>query len=113
MWQGAHEKGGVEGQIGWCRRNHLVPEIESFEQLNALVDAWDAVDDARCIGTRKQTVGEHFEIEQPRLAPLPDEPLETGIWLTPRVDRFSRVTRRRTTSKRSRSHRRSGGAPRR
>jgi hypothetical protein len=22
---GAHEKGGVEGQIGWFRRNHLVP----------------------------------------------------------------------------------------
>lgn len=22
---GAHEKGGVEGQIGWLRRNHLVP----------------------------------------------------------------------------------------
>jgi len=24
-FQGAHEKGGVEGQIGWFRRNHLVP----------------------------------------------------------------------------------------
>jgi len=23
--EGAHEKGGVEGQIGWFRRNHLVP----------------------------------------------------------------------------------------
>ncbi|GAB3249402.1 hypothetical protein GCM10027425_06230 [Alteromonas gracilis] len=23
--QGAHQKGGVEGQIGWFRRNHLVP----------------------------------------------------------------------------------------
>jgi transposase len=23
--RGAHEKGGVEGQIGWFRRNHLVP----------------------------------------------------------------------------------------
>ncbi|MCO1578874.1 hypothetical protein M8C13_24265 [Crossiella sp. SN42] len=23
--QGAHEKGGVEGRIGWFRRNHLVP----------------------------------------------------------------------------------------
>ena len=22
---GAHEKGGVEGQVGWFRRNHLVP----------------------------------------------------------------------------------------
>jgi hypothetical protein len=23
--QGAYEKGGVEGQSGWFRRNHLVP----------------------------------------------------------------------------------------
>ncbi|MFF3431360.1 hypothetical protein [Streptomyces sp. NPDC002602] len=23
--EGAHEKGGVEGQIGWFRRNHLAP----------------------------------------------------------------------------------------
>jgi transposase len=92
--QGAHEKGGVEGQIGWFRRNHLVPvpEVESFEQLNAMVDAWDAADDARRIGSRAHTVGELFAIEQPLLAPLPDEPFETGIWLGPRVDRYSQIT---------------------
>jgi len=35
--QGAHEKGGVEGQIGWFRRNHLVPvpEVDSFEHVVA------------------------------------------------------------------------------
>lgn len=39
--QGAHEKGGVEGQIGWFRRNHLVPipEVDSLDELNAMVDA--------------------------------------------------------------------------
>jgi transposase len=92
--QGAHEKGGVEGQIGWFRRNHLVPvpQVDSFEQLNAMVDEWDAADDARRIGTRPHTIGEHFAVEQPQLAPLPDEAFETGTWLTPRVDRFSQVT---------------------
>jgi transposase len=92
--QGAHEKGGVEGQIGWFRRNHLVPvpQVDSFEQLNAMVDGWDAADDARRIGTRPHTIGEHFAVEQPQLAPLPDEAFETGTWLTPRVDRFSQVT---------------------
>jgi len=92
--QGAHEKGGVEGQIGWFRRNHLVPvpEVESFEQLNVMVDAWDAADDARRIGSRAHTVGELFAIEQPMLVPLPDELFETGIWLSPRVDRYSQVT---------------------
>jgi hypothetical protein len=92
--QGAHEKGGVEGQIGWFRRNHLVPvpEVDSFEQLNAMVDAWDQADDARRIGSRAHTVGELFAIEQPLLAPLPEEPFETGLWLSPRVDRYSQVT---------------------
>jgi len=92
--QGAHEKGGVEGQIGWFRRNHLVPvpHVDSFEQLNAMVDEWDAADDARRIGTRPHTIGEHFAVERPLLLPLPAETFETGIWLTPRVDRFSQVT---------------------
>ena len=92
--RGAHEKGGVEGQIGWFRRNHLVPvpEVDSFDQLNAMVDAWDEADDNRRIGSRAHTIGEMFAIEQPRLTPLPDEPFETGTWLGPRVDRYSQVT---------------------
>jgi hypothetical protein len=91
--QGAHEKGGVEGQGGWFRRNHPVPvpEVESFEQLNTMVDAWDAADDARRVGTRTHTVGELFAVEQPLLAPLPEDPFETGPWLNARVDRYSQV----------------------
>lgn len=92
--QGAHEKGGVEGQIGWFRRNHLVPipEVDSLTELNAMVDAWDSHDDARRIGSRARTVGEHLVTEQPLLAPLPIEPFETGRWFTPRVDRYAQVT---------------------
>jgi hypothetical protein len=66
--------------------------VDSFEQLNAMVDAWDAADDARRIGTRPHTVGEHFAIERPLLQPLPTETFETGIWLSPRPDRFSQIT---------------------
>lgn len=42
--EGAHEKGGVEGDIGWFRRNYLVPvpEVGSLAELNAMIDAWDA-----------------------------------------------------------------------
>ncbi|WP_433365087.1 IS21 family transposase [Actinoplanes sp. CA-142083] len=92
--QGAHEKSGVEGQIGWFRRNHLVPipEVDSLAELNAMVDAWDEADDARRIGSRARAVGEHFATEQPLLAPLPTEPFETGRWFTPRVDRYAQVT---------------------
>lgn len=91
---GAHEKGGVEGDIGWFRRNHLVPipEAESIEDLNAMVDGWDLADEQRRIETRAHTIGEHFATEQPLLAALPVEEFETGRWFTPRVDRFAQVS---------------------
>ena len=84
----------MEGQIGWFRRNHLVPvpEVDSLAELNAMIDAWDAADDARRIGSRARTVGEHFAVEAPLLKPLPAEPFETGRLFTPRVDRYSQVT---------------------
>ncbi len=91
--EGAHEKGGVEGQIGWFRRNHLVPvpDVLSVEALNAMIDVWDAADEGRRIGSRAPTVGEFFAIEKPLLKPLPGEPFETGRWFTPRVDRFAHL----------------------
>jgi transposase len=92
--KGAHEKGGVEGDIGWFRRNHLVPvpEVASLAELNAMVEGWDVADDARRIGTRPRTVGEHFAVEQPLLKPLPAEEFETGLQLGVRVDRYAQVT---------------------
>jgi transposase len=91
--EGAHEKGGVEGQIGYFRRNHFVPvpEVSSLAELNEMVDQWDRQDDARRIGSRPKTVAEYFAFEQPLLRPLPDEPFETGRMFTPRVDRYSQV----------------------
>lgn len=58
--------------------------------LNALIDEWDTADDARRIGSRPHTVGEHFAIEAPLLAPLPAEPFETGRLFTRRVDRSAK-----------------------
>jgi hypothetical protein len=42
--EGAHEKGGVEGEGGRFRRNHCVPMpvVDSIEQLNELLAAADA-----------------------------------------------------------------------
>ncbi|MBF6467507.1 hypothetical protein IU427_20295 [Nocardia beijingensis] len=83
--EGAHEKGGVEGQVGWFRRNRLVPvpEVDSIAELNAMIDTWDAADDDRRIGSRARTIREMFAAEKPLLRPLPDEPFETGRWFTP------------------------------
>jgi hypothetical protein len=92
--EGAHEKGGVEGQIGWFRRNHLVPvpEVDSLAELNAMVERWDAEDDDRRIRSRPWTIGEYFAVERPLLRPLPDEPFETGRLFSPRVDRYAQVS---------------------
>ncbi|RNI24942.1 IS21 family transposase [Flexivirga caeni] len=91
---GAHEKGGVEGDIGRFRRNHLVPvpEVATLAELNRLVDEADQADDDRRITGRVRTVGELFAAERPLLRPLPVEVFETGRWFTQRVDRYSQVT---------------------
>jgi transposase len=89
---GAHEKGGVEGEVGWFRRNHLTPVVDSLDELNARIDAADAADLARRIDDRARTVGQDFAVEAPLLAPLPAEDFEPGLWLFPTVDRFARIT---------------------
>jgi transposase len=91
--EGSHEKGGVEGEGGRFRRTHCVPMpvVDSIEELNALLAAADDADDARRIAHRTHTVGHDWAIEKSLLRPLPDEPLDTALTLTPRVDRFARV----------------------
>ncbi|MFB8000132.1 IS21 family transposase [Streptomyces sp. NPDC056002] len=91
--EGAHEKGGVEGQIGYFRRNHFapVPEVSSLAELNEMVEQWDLHDGRRRIGTRSQTIDECFALEQPLLLPLPETPFETGLTFTPRVDRYGQI----------------------
>lgn len=92
--KGAHEKGGVEGQVGWFRRNHLVPvpEVDSLAELNALPDQYDRDDDNRRIGGRTHTIGQTFEAERSLLKPLPIEVFEIGRWFTPRVDRYAQIS---------------------
>jgi transposase len=92
--EGAHEKGGVEGEGGRFRRNHLVPVpvVATLAELNEHLAACDARDDARRIANRAVSVGEHFAFEATLLHPLPAEAFETGLVLTPRVDRYARIT---------------------
>jgi transposase len=91
---GAHEKGGVEGEIGRFRRRWMVPvpRVASLAGLNALLAEADAAEDARHIGHRAATVGEDFAAELPRLLPLPSEPFDTASVLWPRVDRYARIS---------------------
>ena len=90
---GAHEKGGVEGEVGRFRRRHMVPvpRVGSMMELNELVAAGDRADDLRRVAGRAITIGDHFAIEAPTLAPLPDEAFDSRLLLRPRVDTKARV----------------------
>jgi transposase len=91
--EGAHEKGGVEGEIGRFRRRHLtpVPHVGSLAALNAALAAADVRDDARRIGARAETVGAAAARELPLLRPLPGEVFDVAARLSCRVDAKARV----------------------
>jgi hypothetical protein len=91
--QGAHEKGGVEGEVGRFRRAHLVPvpKVACLTELNQLIATGMAADDARRIARRAETIGEAFMVEQARLHPLPDEPFDPARLLSAKVDAKARV----------------------
>jgi hypothetical protein len=90
---GAHEKGGVEGEVGRFRRRHFVPvpRVESLGELNALLAAADVADDARHIAGRLDTVGMMAEAERAFLRPPPVEPYDPTIPLRAKVDRKARI----------------------
>ena len=91
--EGAHEKGGVEDEVGRFRRNHLVPQpdVATLAELNARLERADRADLARRIENRSRTVGEDLALERPRLRSLPTDGFDPGLSLTPRVDRYARV----------------------
>jgi transposase len=67
-----HEKGGVEAEGGYFRRNHLtpVPEVRDLADLN---DRWLAAcqeDESRVIGTRVEEAGVLMIRERNHLLPL-------------------------------------------
>lgn len=87
------EKGGVEGLVGFGRRNFLVPipNVDSFEALNALLLQ-------RCVeqGTRpiegredRRTIDERHDEERARLIPLPSTPYENHKLVEVHVCRYS------------------------
>jgi transposase len=92
--KGAHEKGGVESEVGRFRRRHLVPvpHVGSLAELNDRLAGAMERDDRRHVDHRRVTVGEHFELEAPALRPLPVEPFDIATVSSHRVDRKSRVS---------------------
>jgi transposase len=95
--EGAHEKGGVEGEVGRFRRSHLVPvpEVASLEELNDRLAGWCVEDLGRTIAGRSETVLEALSREVEVLRSLPAEAFPTWEESTHRVNQKSMVTVRR------------------
>ena len=91
--EGAHEKGGVELEVGRFRRAHLspVPAVADLAELNARLAAADDVDQDRRLTGRTETVGAAAAREQPLLGRLPVEPFDPATLLSVRVDLKARV----------------------
>jgi transposase len=83
-----HEKGGVEGEAGYFRRNHWVPlpRAADLDALNAQLLAGCRADEARVIHPRTHTVGEAVTIERASLRPLAAEPFDLQEVSFPHVD---------------------------
>lgn len=91
--QGAHEKGGVEEEAGYFRRNHLVPipMAKDLADLNQQLLAACIEDQQRVIGERNQSVGVGMLIEQAHLLPKAPEGFDLAEACFPTVDGHGRV----------------------
>jgi transposase len=86
--EGAHEKGGVEGEVGRFRRNHLVPvpRVGSLSELNDLLEDACFAELNRRIAGRAETVGQALQTERRVLRELPFDDYDTAEHASPRVD---------------------------
>jgi transposase len=87
-----NEKGGVEGALGYARRNFLVPlpRVESFEELNRrLLERCLEHSEKRLEGREdRRTIQERHEEERGRLLPLPEKSFENLKVLPVRISRY-------------------------
>jgi len=92
--EGAHEKGGVEGEVGRHRRRWLVPvpKVGSLKELNDLFADSCFAELERRIAGRDETVGEALRVERPLLRELPFEDFDASEQASPRVDSKALVT---------------------
>lgn len=70
------EKGGVEGRVGYVRRNWLIgaPSFASWEELNRYLAEQCCREQERRLRGRSERIGERLQQEQAQLRPLPERP---------------------------------------
>jgi transposase len=89
----AHEKGGIEEEVGYFRRNHWVPipKARDVEELNAQLLEGCRQDQQRRIAGQAQCVGIAMGVEQEYLLPLTEEGFDLAELSYPTVDGMGRV----------------------
>lgn len=88
-----HEKGGVEGLVGFSRRNFLVPlpEAESLEEINERLLRQCIGYGQHTIRGKDQPVETLFEQERACLLPLPEVAFVNTQLLSARADKYATV----------------------
>jgi transposase len=88
-----HEKGGVEGLVGYARRNYMVPipKVDTLKQLNErLLEAAMVYGDHRIDG-RGHTVNELYEQEKSHLIALPDLPFSNLQTASAKINKYATI----------------------
>lgn len=88
-----HEKGLVEGLVGWARRNIFVPvpRVETLEELNEEIRNRCLRYREHRIAGRDQNVGAMAEAARARMTPLPKFRFDPSKTITAKIDPFSTV----------------------
>ncbi len=76
-----NQKGGVEHGVGFGRRNFMVPlpDVASFEELNALLLKECLADDQRKVDGQEVIIGQAWELEKPHLRRRPEHDCECCV----------------------------------
>jgi transposase len=90
----AHEKGLVEGLVGYSRRNWLVPipEFASWEELNTYLWAKCRAEGQRRLRGMEGTIAEALAQEQAAFLPLPTQPYRCCLQRPVRANGFGLVS---------------------
>jgi hypothetical protein len=88
-----HQKGGVEHNVGYARRNFLVPlpKVADFAELNAYLLGKCRENDKRQVSGQSQAIGQAWQAEVKHLSPLPSQAYPCCQTLSLRLNPYSQV----------------------
>lgn len=88
-----NQKGGVEHGVGFGRRNFMVPipDVASFEELNALLRAKCLADDDRQVKGQAETIGQAWQREKAYLRVLPERDYECCVTRPAVLNPYSQI----------------------